>query len=114
MDKPRSPRTTPVPSDVLLDKTLQAPLLQTLCRLLALAWRHEYKCTDWLILDNLCWILGDDKPMERDTFFCRINQLKRYGWIRIIELRPNGKTCKLYLCNPRGSNSESMAEDNGA
>lgn len=88
MDKPKPPQTTPVPTDVLMDLGLPAPLLQTLLRILALAWRHDYKRTDWLPLDELRGMLGGNGPMDRATFLRHVGQLKAH---RLLDWTTDGK-----------------------
>lgn len=87
MDKPKPPKITPVPTDVLLDRGIAAPLLQTWLRILALAWRNDYKRTEWLPLDALLGALGNGK-VDRATFLRHAGALKA---LKLLDWDTDGK-----------------------
>lgn len=80
MDEIRT-QVTPTPSVVIMDKKLCAEHLQTYSRLLALAWRHDHKHTDWVTIEDLLGVLGDKQHIDRATFFRYIKRLKELGLI---------------------------------
>ena len=58
MTEPTMPRHTPVSTRAILDLALKSEWFQVYARLRALAWKHDYKNTDWLDAMETADLLG--------------------------------------------------------
>jgi len=80
------PKYTPLQSGVIRS-ALDAKLFHTYARLIALAWKHDFKRTDWLTEDDLVDAIGLDWSNVKR----HLTQLKQAGLLAWDTDRKNGK-----------------------
>jgi len=90
MTEPIIPRNTPVSTRVVLDSSLKSEWFQVYARLRTLAWKHDYKNTDWLDATETADLLGMSwANVKRITAFLKERQ--------IIDWRNDGKNRRRYF-----------------
>lgn len=78
------PKYTPIPSVTIRDNSITDAVFRTYTNLRSLAWRHDWKFTDWLTVPYLCQYLG----MDRATILRHIGQLKGH---KLLDWKTDGK-----------------------
>ncbi len=105
-----TPNHTPIQNIAIDNGSIAAVVFRTYARLVSLAWKHDWKFTDWLTQTDMERLIGLDwSNIKRHTA-----ELKGIGWIDwatdgkkrrrffIVELRlPEG--AKAQLCAPSSS-----------
>jgi len=78
------PKYIPIPGIAIDDDLITDPVFRTYAKLKKLAWRHDWKFTDWLTVSYLSSYLG----MDRATILRHIGQLKSS---KLLDWTTNGK-----------------------
>jgi len=90
MTEPTLPRYTPVSTRATLDLSLKSEWFQVYARLRALAWRHDYKNTDWLDANETADLLGMSwANVKRITAMLKEHQ--------ILDWRSDGRNKRRYF-----------------
>jgi len=113
-----APKHTPIQSIAIGDDLITDAMFRTYAKLVKLAWRHDWKYTDWLTVPYLSQYLG----MDRATILRHIGQLKG----KLLDWRTDGKNryrfsilevrlpevAKSPLCDPSSSgiNTDTFAD----
>ena len=105
-----TPKHTPIQNVAIDNGSVAAVVFRTYARLVSLAWKHDWKFTDWLTQTQMERLVGLDwSNIKRHTA-----ELKQLGWVYwatdgknrrrffIVELRPP-EGAKAQLCASSGS-----------